>query len=85
MREFVYERKWNGYDEFGFVIYELINGKGKVKECENYQKYKENDYLFDKNIKEEEELVCFNDYLIFEGEHLTEKEMEEEKKMMVII
>ena len=32
--EFRYDRKWNGkgYDENGNIIYELINGNGKVKE-----------------------------------------------------
>ena len=34
--EYLYGRKWNGkgYDENGNVIYELINGNGKVKEYE---------------------------------------------------
>ena len=32
--EFLYNKKWNGkgYDENGNIIYELINGNGKVKE-----------------------------------------------------
>ena len=32
--EFLYDKKWNGkgYDENGNIIYELINGNGKVKE-----------------------------------------------------
>ena len=32
--EYLYNRKWNGkgYDENGNIIYELINGNGKVKE-----------------------------------------------------
>ena len=35
--EYLYERKWNGkgYDENGNIIYELINGNGKVKEYED--------------------------------------------------
>ena len=32
--EYLYNKKWNGkgYDENGNIIYELINGTGKVKE-----------------------------------------------------
>ena len=32
--EYLYNKKWNGkgYDENGNIIYELINGNGKVKE-----------------------------------------------------
>ena len=32
--EYLYDRKWNGkgYDKKGNIIYELINGNGKVKE-----------------------------------------------------
>ena len=32
--EYLYDKKWNGkgYDENGNLIYELINGNGKVKE-----------------------------------------------------
>ena len=31
--EYLYNKKWNGkgYDENGNIIYELINGTGKVK------------------------------------------------------
>ena len=36
--EFRYNRKWNGkgYDEKGNIIYELINGNGKVREYDEY-------------------------------------------------
>ena len=32
--EYLYDKKWNGkgYDENGNIIYQLINGNGKVKE-----------------------------------------------------
>ena len=42
--EYLYDKKWNGkgYDENGNIIYELINGKGKVKE---YNKL--GDFLFE--------------------------------------
>ena len=33
---YLYNEKWNGkgYDKDGNLIYELINGKGKIKECD---------------------------------------------------
>ena len=36
--EFLYNNKFNGkgYDEKGNIIYELINGNGKVKEYYNF-------------------------------------------------
>ena len=38
--EFLYDKLWNGkgYDENGNIIYELINGTGKVKEYDEYGK-----------------------------------------------
>ena len=35
--EYYYNKKWNGkgYDEYGNIIYELINGNGKVKEYDS--------------------------------------------------
>ena len=72
--EYLYGEKRNGkgYDEYGNIIYELINGNGKVKEYDNCPKYEIEDSSNDENIKEDE-LVCFNDYLIFEGEYLNGK------------
>ena len=34
--DYLYNEKWNGkgYDKDGNVIYELINGKGQIKECD---------------------------------------------------
>ena len=46
--EYLYDKKWNGkgYDENGNIIYELINGNGKVKEYGDYGYLKfEGDYL----------------------------------------
>ena len=36
--EYLLNKKWNGkgYDKKGNIIYELINGNGKVKEYDNY-------------------------------------------------
>ena len=36
--EYLLDKKWNGkgYDKNGNIIYELINGNGKVKEYDNY-------------------------------------------------
>ena len=38
--EFLFDKKYNGkgYDENGNIIYELINGTGKVKEYDIYSK-----------------------------------------------
>ena len=46
--EYLYDKKYNGkgYDENGNIIYELINGNGKVKEYDLYGKLKfEGEYL----------------------------------------
>ena len=52
---FLYDKKWNGkgYDENGNIIYELMNGTGKVKE-------------YNRNVKE---YNVFNGKLEFEGEY----------------
>ena len=36
--EYLYNKKWNGkgYDENGNIIYEIINGNGKVREYDYY-------------------------------------------------
>ena len=74
--EYRYDRKWNGkgYDENGNIIYELINGNGKVKE---YNKYNdllkfEGEYLNgNKNGKGKE--YDISGKLIFEGEYLNDE------------
>ena len=46
--EFLYNKKWNGkgYDENGNILYELINGNGKVKEYDEEGQLKfEGEYL----------------------------------------
>ena len=73
--EFRYNRKWNGkgYDTSGNIIYELINGNGKIKE-----------YYYDCNLEFEGEYLngkrngkgkefWFNGELEFEGEYLNGK------------
>ena len=56
--EFRYDKKWNGkgYDESGNIIYELINGNGKIKEYYGNSKLKfEGEYLNgEKNGKRKE-------------------------------
>ena len=73
--EFLFDKKWNGkgYDEHGNIIYELINGNGKVKEYENYGKlYFEGEYLNGKrNGKGKEKYL--SGYLKYEGEYLNNK------------
>ena len=52
--EFLFDKKYNGkgYDENGNIIYELINGTGKVKEYDIYGKLiYEGNYLIGIKIK----------------------------------
>ena len=74
--EFLFNKKWNGkgYDENGNIIYELINGNGKVKEY--YSNYDslifEGQYLNGrKNGKGKEYDTKGN--LIFEGDYFNDK------------
>ena len=49
--EYLYNKKynWKGYDKNGNIIYELINGNGKVKEYDQNRKIKfEGEYLHGK-------------------------------------
>ena len=52
---FLYDKKWNGkgYDENGNIIYELMNGTGKVKEYNmfNGKLEFEGEYLNEKKIE----------------------------------
>ena len=73
--EFLYDNKFNGkgYDQDGNIIYELINGNGKVKEY-----WVIGDILFEgeylngkKNGKGKE--CYFRNILLYEGEFLNEK------------
>ena len=70
--EYLYNRKWNGkgYDENHNIIYELINGNGKVKEYNDNSRLKyEGEYLNgEKNGKGKE--YDNNGKLIYEGEFL---------------
>ena len=77
--EYLYEMKWNGkgYDKTGNIIYELINGNGKVKEFDKRGKLIfEGEYLNEKRLKGKE----YDDgELIFEGEYLNGKRKEKNK------
>ena len=74
--EFRYNRKWNGkgYDENGNVIYELINGNGKVKEYDHFYggtiKF-DGEYLNGKKNGKGKEY--WNGILEYEGEFLNDK------------
>ena len=68
--EYLYNKKWNGkgYDENHNVIYELINGCGKVKEYnKNNELIFEGEYLNGKRNGMVEEYNCGK--LIFEGDY----------------
>ena len=68
--EFLFDRKYNGkgYDENGNVIYELINGNGKVKEYNVFGKLEfEGEYLNGKRNGKGKE-YDYSGELIYEGE-----------------
>ena len=69
--EFLFDKKWNGkgYDTDGKIIYELINGNGKVKEYNDVRiLIFEGEYL---NGRKHGLVKEYNDIsiLIFEGEY----------------
>ena len=85
--EFLFERKYNGkgYDKNGNIIYELINGNGKVKEYYDVGILKfEGEYLNGKRHGKGKEYYE-NGILLFEGEYLMEKEMEKVKNIIKIM
>ena len=70
--EFLYNIKYNGkgYDENGNIIYELINGNGKVKEYYAHDTIKfEGEYLNGKRHGKGKEYYGYN-YIRYEGEYL---------------
>ena len=74
--EYKYNKKWNGkgYDQNGIIIYELINGNGKVKEYYDNGIIKfEGEYLNGKRNWKGKEYDKYNGRLIFEGEYLNDK------------
>ena len=80
--EFRYNRKWNGkgYDESGNIIYELVNGNGKVNEYyDNGNLEFKGEYLNGKRNGKGIEYYD-NGLLRFEGEYL----MVKEKKINII-
>ena len=74
--EFRYNKKWNGkgYDENGNIIYELINGNGKVKEYNDWhgELNFEGEYLNGKKNGKGKEYNYKNPFL-YEGEYLNNK------------
>jgi len=69
-------KKWNGkgYDENAKVIYELINGNGKIKEYSYDGKLEfEGEYLNGKRNGKGKEYI--DGELIFEGEYLNGKKI----------
>ena len=75
--EYLNEMKWNGkgYDKDGNIIYELINGNGKVKEYDNDGDLQfEGEYLNGKRNGKGKE---YDDgMIIYEGEYLNGKRKE---------
>ena len=73
--EYLYDKKYNGkgYDEKGNIIYNLINGNGKVKEFnEEDNLIFEGEYLNGKRNGKGREYNNFGD-LIYEGEYINGK------------
>ena len=71
--EYLFNVKWNGkgYDKNGYIIYELINGSGKIKEYDDKGLLQlEGEYLKGKgNVK----TYAQDGKIIFEGEYLNGK------------
>ena len=74
--EYKYGNKWNGkgYDEYGNIIYELINGNGKIKEYFDNKLIFEGEYLNGKRNGKGKEYDIYGT-LIFEGEYLNGQQM----------
>ena len=73
--EYLYGKKWNGkgYDENGNIVYEIINGNGKVKEYwDDDELIFEGEYLNGKRSGKGKEYY-YNGILSFEGEYLNGK------------
>ena len=84
--EYLNDKKWNGkeYDKNGNIIYELIKGNGKVKECKIIgptKKIFEGEYLNGKRSGKGKE--TFNGKLVYEGEMT--KEAEKEKNIVIMV
>ena len=78
--EYLYNKKWNGkgYDENGNIIYELINGNGKVKEYDYKGKLRfEGEYLNGKMNGKGKEYK--DGKLEFEGEYLNGQRIKKNK------
>jgi len=71
--EFLYNKKWKGkgYDEYGNIIYELVNGNGKIKECHSDKKLKYNNLNKQKNVKGKQ--YWKKNKILFEWEYLKGK------------
>ena len=69
--EYLYNKKWKGkgYDKNGNIIYELINGMGKVKEYLYNNLIFEGEYLNGQRKKKKKKYNSFGK-LIFEGQYL---------------
>ena len=82
--EFRYNKKWNGkgYDENGNIIYELINGNGKVKEYNDWNGVLnfEGEYLNGKRNGKGKEYNYKNPFL-YEGEYLNNKKTWKRKRI----
>ena len=75
--EYLFNKKWNGkvYDEKGKIIYELIEGEGKIKEynINNGKLIFDGEYLNGIKNGKGKEYNRHNDQLIFEVEYLNGK------------
>ena len=73
--EYLYYKKYNGkgYDENGNIIYQIINGNGKIKEYYNNELlFYEGEYLNGKKHGKGK-LYYTNGNIAFEGEYLNGK------------
>ena len=73
---FLFNNKWHGkgFDKNGNIIYEIINGNGKVKEYfDDGERRFEGEYLNGKRNGKGKEYSNYNGELEFEGEYLNGK------------
>ena len=82
---YLYNKKWNGkgYDSNGNILYELINGNGKVKEYYDSGKLIfEGEYLNGHRNGKGKEYYSTN-YLKFEGEYLNGRKNGKRERLLL--
>ena len=76
--DFLFDKKFNGkgYDEYGNVVYELINGKGTLREYNAFGLIYEGECLNGKWHGKGKEYDCYSGNLIYEGKFVNGKRVD---------